>query len=387
MEDRKKSVRELEIKNRESRIVLDGLLENLGESLLNRLTAEDIAKLSLSSAEGDSPRTLLEEKRRLQKEISSSEVTMKRIEDDVSRLKEMEEEIYRKEWEKTEKTKELAPIYLELGRLILETPDYEEYSAPYKKQLEELFLQIDFQEKRLEELENSEGNFITRLANGARGVFTKSLLAKNEASQEGIYRSAGELFIFSPEESLSEGSSSRSPAKKEIITLVKRREEIHKKMDSLEHEIKQLNNDHLKIEDALDIGGSPLRRIAALKKYIANNQEETRKIYYRFGLCTRIRDRRKKFLSLFNKNEKTLEEKIDSVEDSVIELEKRIEALKIAISIEKENSDIDKIKKTIYGQRQRIAEAESNITELEGRITEAQVRIDDLSKLLQDLPD
>lgn len=394
MEDLKKLIRELEAENRDSREVLNDLLEKLGESLLSRLAADDIQNLSLPAAAGDNPFVLLDEKLRLKKEISSSTETMEAIEADISLLKSKVEEIDQKEKEKTRKIMELEPVYLELGRLILEDSEYDQFSAPYRKQLDDIYVQIDFQEKRLEELENSEGNFVIRLANNARGAFTKSLLAKNEAAQEGIYRSAGEVFVLPPEtpimevaaskeDALNEGFSLGSLAARKIYAQVKKREEIRREINSMENKIQDLNAEHFRIECTLGQGaGNPLRRISALKKYIGDIQKEISAVCLRFGIYTREKDRKKIFSSLYINEEKILAEKIGSLEESIDELGNRIKSIKITIAIEKEKADIEKIKKAIRNQQQRIAEAEADISEMELRVDTAEKRITELSGLL-----
>jgi chromosome segregation ATPase len=368
---------------------LDRLFESLGGSLIASLESgglgSEFPDFPQPTKEKESPRKIWEEKLRLNKEIVDTEGTIKAIEADLSRLGELEGEISRKESENIEKTKEASLVYTELGRLILDEPDFDKFTVLYRKQLEDIFLQIDSHEKRLNELENSEGNFIARLANGARGWLTKSNLAKNETALKGLYRSAGEQFILSRTQR-DPAALANSPEifdesswENEISIQVQKAEEIQKLQASLKNDISRLLNERREIANTLNQEGNPVRRISGLEKSIARNRDEIRIVRRRFGFCIREQDWKDSFISLYSEDDKILEEKIKSLEDSLKETENRIEATKIAIAIDNEKAEIEKAKITIRDRQRRIAEAEAAIAEMEEQIAASEKRIQELS--------
>jgi predicted nucleic acid-binding Zn-ribbon protein len=271
-----------------------------------------------------------------------------------------------------------------LGRLILEDPHFDHFSVSYRQQMEDIFLQIDSQEKRLNELENAEGNFFARLANGARGWITKSQLAKNEAALKGLYRSAGEQFLLTRTQ---EESSVRdnfpeifddSSWGEEIAGEMQKTEALQKLQVSLKDDISRLLTERRGIADSLNQEGNPVRRISGLEKFISRNKEEIRVVHRRFGACIREDEWKEHFIPLFSEDDKGLEEKIKSLEESLKETEDRIEATKIAIAIDNEKAEIEKLKKNIEDKKQRIADAEAVIAELEGKIEAAEKHITEL---------
>ena len=387
MEDRKKTIRELESKKAETLEVLARLLENLGGSLITGLESRgpetEFPDSSKPEIEGDYPLLIWEEKQRLNKEIADTQEKIKTIEADLSRLGDLEGEISRKESENAEKNKELSSVYPELGRLILEDPGFDKFSSSYRQQLESIFHQIDTQEKKLNELENAEGNFFARLASGARGWLTKSQLAKNEATLKGLYRSAGEQFIISRTQEDSRESSpelfDESSWGAEISNKVQKTEELRRLQIFLKEEVTRLLTERREIANALNQEGNPVRRISGLENVITRKQEEIRTVNRRFGSCIREDLWKERFISLFSEDDRILEEKICSLEETLKETDKRIEETKIAMAIDNEKAEIEKMKDAIEDKRKRIAEAEAAITEYEGQIAASEKRIQELS--------
>ena len=398
MEDRKKTLRDLEAKKAETLEILDRLHESLGGSLITRLESggagNGFPDLPVSKAEGENPRGIWEENQKLLTEIADTEETIKAIETDLSRLGEMEGEINRKDAESAEKTKEMALFYTDLGRLILEDPGFDQFSAPYRQQLEDLFLQLHAREKQLDDLEKSEGNFFARLANGARGWITKSQLTRNETTLKNLYRSAGEKFILSrarEDYRTQESQSQDDPLDNspeifdesswggEITDQVHKTEELRKLQNSLKDDIARLLKERRETADSLNKEGNPVRRIAGLEKYITRNREEIRIVHRRFGSCIREKNWKKKFISFYSDDDRVLEEKIASLDESLKETEGRIEEVRIAIAVDNENAEIEKLKNVIEEKRRRIAEAEAAIAETEGQIAAAEKHIKELT--------
>ncbi|MDR0313234.1 MAG: hypothetical protein LBI14_06520 [Treponema sp.] len=378
MEDRKKLIRELEARKVQTQEALDGLLEKLGESFITRIESGEITPDMPVSDTADSPQGLCDEKARNLKEIAGSQETIKAIEANLSRLGELEELIDRKEQENSEKVREIAHLYSKLGEFILGDPRFREFCAPFEAEFNDITLRIDFQEKKLDELENSEGGFFIKVANGAKSMVTKSLLAKYRSTLEKLYRSAGEQFIVTlgkPSENLDELSGDE-----ELDELIEQCEELRKLSATLKEEIAKLRNERKECADVLDQGGSPTRRISDIEKYIARIREDIRKIHRRFGTSIRRKEVISVFAVDFTDGEKALDEKICSLEELIFETDRRIEETKIAIAIDEKKAEIDKLKDVITEKRRVIADANAAIQDYDGKIAEAEKQLEELQE-------
>ena len=384
MEDRKKILRDLEAKKAEIHEVLNKLLENLGNSLMTSLESggKFFPDLPEPSSDDPNPRSIWDEKLKLNNEIADTEDTIKAIEADLSRLGYIEAEISRKESENIEKTKEFSQASTDVGRLILEESAFDEFTASFRQQLEDIFLQIDTQEKRLNELENTEGGFFARLANGARGWLTKSQLSKHEATLKELYRNAGEQFILSREDAKVKESPPEmddSSFSEEIYNQIRKTEEIRKFQVSLNDEVSKLLTERREIADTLNREGNPVKRISGLENFISRNREEIRMVHRYFGFSIREKEWKDKFISLYSEEDKALGEKINSLEESLKETEDRLEAIKTAIAIDNEKAEIEKMRGVIEEKRKQLAEVETAIAEIEEQINAAEKRIEELS--------
>ena len=386
MEDRKKTLRDLEEAKADTLELLDNLLEKLGESLVSRMETsggkkkgknQESDSRELAKAEGDNPALLWEEKKSLLRDIADSEGNIKAIEADLRHLGELEEKINQKEREKNEKAKELFLLCTELGRLVLADPGFENFTASFEQEMNDISLKIDFQQKKLEELDSSEGNFFTRLTNGVKGMVTKAMLSKNEAALERLYRSAGEQFLVFMENS----SGREEPEFKdgEIDTLTHDGLKQRKTHEALKEEIAGLKAERRETADAIDQKGNPARRISELEVRITRIKEEIRALHRRFGACARKNEWKDHFSSLYSESDKILDDKIASLYESLKDTETKIEATKIAIAIDNENAEIAKLKDAIEDKKRRIADAESAITGMQGQIAAAEKRIEDLT--------
>jgi hypothetical protein len=288
MDERKRTIRELEDKRRQDLESRDLLLENLGETLLRRLEGKKKAPRNLpegnpgrqtsgsrsrrqvpaqepgdnpeagpSPEAGHSPAGALAEYQRLLKETADSREIIKTIEEETQKLKELEGQINSKEEENSACIKELVGLYEEIGELALGSPDHEDFSDVYKGQFDELLFKIESQEEKLEELEDSGGGFFSWLGGSARSVVIKALLAKNQASLRRLYRKAGEKFV-SPENSCKEG-------KGEIASLKEKIDGIRQRSSSLSADLAFLRGEKRKAAEVLGAGGNPVKRIQGLE--------------------------------------------------------------------------------------------------------------------------
>lgn len=381
MDQRKRTIRELENKRLQDLESRDLLLENLGETLFHRLERKKRAPRNLPAKEsgdnpeaGHSPAGAVAEYQRLLKETADSEEIIRTIEEETQKLKELEGQISSKEEENSAYARELTGLYEEIGELVLGSPAHEDFSGVYKGQFEELLFKIESQEDKLEELEDSGGGFFSWLGGSARSVVIKALLAKNQASLKRLYRKAGEKFV-SPESSAQEG-------KGEIASLKEKIDEIRQRSSSLSADLAFLRGEKRKAVEALGADGNPAKRIQGLEKHIAQTGDEIRAVYRSFGAYSLDPAWKSFYDSLFTKEDSSVLGRIKTLEESVKDTENHIEKLKAAIAIDEEKAEIEKLNANIEAQRQRIAAAEESIAEMRERIAGAEDHIKELTKIL-----
>jgi chromosome segregation ATPase len=375
MDERKRTIRELENKRFQDLEGRDLLLENLGEALLGRLEGKKRASRNLPAQEtGDNPGGILAEYQRLLREIADSGEAIKNIEDESQKLKELEGQINAKDEENSACLKELAGLYEEIGELVLDSPDHEDFSAAYKGQLDELLFKIESQEDKLEELEDSGGGFFNWLGGSARSVVIKALLAKNQANLKRLYRKAGEKFA-SPE-------NSSPAADKEVGSLKEKIDGIRQLSASLSADLAFLRGEKRKAAEALGEGGNPVKKIQGLEKHIAHTEGEIRKVYRSFGAYGLDPAWKAFYEPLLIKEDSSVLARIESLEASIKDTEKHIEKLKAAIAIDEEKAEIENLNAGIEAQRRRIASAEESIGDMQKRIADAENHIEELTKLL-----
>jgi hypothetical protein len=380
MEDRKKIIRDLEARKTETQEAMYKLLGKLGESFLTRLEGGEISPdiLVSGSAAGGNPREIYDEKNKCLKEIADSQSAIKAIEANLSRLGDLEELIGRKERENSEKTREISQFYINIGKLVLGDPQFREFSAPFEPDLSDLSLRMDFQKKKLEELENTENGFFYKLANGAKTMVAKSLLAKYQSGLEKLYRYAGEQFIIVPGKSPEELNGLSLEG--ELGALTRQCEELRKFSTSLKEEIAGLKGERRECADLLEQGGNPTRRISDLEKYISRVHEDIQKIHCRFGSSIRQPDLATAFSVHFSEDEKVLDDKIGSLEDLIVETDKKIEKTKLEIAIDNGKAEGEKLKEAVAEKERLIVGANEAIAGFNGKIAEAEKQLEELQE-------
>ncbi|MDR1862662.1 MAG: hypothetical protein LBQ67_01950 [Treponema sp.] len=375
MDDRKRTIRELEDKRFQDLEGRDLLLENLGETLVRRLEGGKQPAVKLPAQEpGDNPGGALAEYQRLLKEIADSRESIKDIEDEIRKIKELEEEIGAKETENAAYLKELSGLCEQVGELVLGSPEYEDFSESYRGQLDELLLKIESQEGKLEELEGSGGGFFAWLGGGAQSVVIKALLSKNHTSLRKLYRKAGEKFS-SPENAGLTGEGEAGSLKEKI-------DETKRLSSSLSADLAFLRGEKRKLGEILNAGGNPAKRMQGLESRIAHTEEEIRGVYRRFGAYALDAAWKDFYASLLTGEDSPILSRIERLEESIKDTENHIEKLKAAIAIDEEKAEIAKLSAGIETQRQRIAAAGEEIAEMQKRIAGAENRIEELTKLL-----
>jgi tetratricopeptide (TPR) repeat protein len=352
-------------------------LESLGETLFRRMEEKKVISdknVPATGASEDTPQGALVEYRRLQKETADSREMIKNIETETLRLKEIEESLNGKEEENSVQIKELTGLYEQIGELVLDSRDHEDFSGLYRDQLDELLHKIESQETKLDELEDAGGGFFARLGGTAQSVVIKALLAKNQADLRKFYRTLGERFMAPGNPRQVDGG--------EIASLAEKTEELRRLSSALSAEIAALRGERRKAAEVLGIEGNPGRRIQGLEKHIAHTGDEIRGVCRRFGSYA-VEDAWKDFYNpLLGEEDSSLLSQVGVLDESIRDTEERIEKLKTAIAIDEEKAEIEKIKAGIEVQRQRIAAAEEAIVEMKKRIAGAENHIEELTRLL-----
>ena len=372
MEDKKKYLRELEARKNNTLEMLDSLHERLGASLFSSLEAKEEASAitGLSSEKDDSPSSLYEEKTRLVNEITDSEESIREIEADLHHLGEIEAIISRKEQEKNEKNREISHLCLDLGRLILSNPGFENFTSDFEQEMNELSLKIDFQQKKIEELDNSEGSFFTRLTNSVKSIVTKAQLTKSEAALDKFCRSVGERFLLHDAGLIDND---------EIADLRERGKELREKQNVLNEEHAKLKTERRDTAEAIDRKGNPARRISEFEILIKKAREEINRVHRRFGSSICKSEWQDYFLKYFTETEHDLADKIAALEESINITDSQISTTKIEIAIDIEKAEIAKLKIMVKDKQQRITDAQDAIIKMEEQIADAEGRIIELS--------
>ena len=379
MEDRKKTLKDLENSRAETLKLLDIILEKLGEFLISG--AEEPADFPPFEPQEDNPSLLTEEKNKLLKEISDSEDEISAIETSLRNLGKLNSNINVKEQEKNSKNGEVYSFYSELGHAIMGTPGFGHFTGPFEPKLNDITLKINIQKKKLEEYDNA-GNLLARIGGNVKGMMARTILSRCEAALERLFISAGEEYLVS----LENPSSGRISAEEinlanegELGVLTQKGKELRGQLASIKDEIEILKRERRGIIQSLDKVINPARRISELEIYITRTREEIRKVHHRFGSLV-LAGKWQKFFASRLKKEKDLYEKMTSLDYSVKLTEKEIDSVKTAMAVDNENAEIEKIYGLINGKRQLIADAEASIADMENSILEAQKRIDGLTK-------
>ncbi|MDR0759134.1 MAG: hypothetical protein LBF74_03375 [Treponema sp.] len=362
MDDRKRRIREHEDKKREALDSIEVMLENLGASLLSQ-SEQDVNS----------------DYCRLNRDINDSEVYIAAIEEDIARLKAVEEDILRKDQEIIARSKDLALLFARLGERVLEEGDCIDAIKPYQGQAETLYSRIKSLEERMAQLEDrSDSNVFTWIGKNTQGVVLRSFLGKSRSSLQKLYTAAGEKYSqFASAETETAGSA-RSLLK-EIDTLKKEAAVLSSGLTSLKEERRRIN-------DAFIPDGGPAQKIQVLERRIAHAREELRDVFLRYGReveAVGAQDAGGPIsLPPLGETETRLLEDIGKSRQSVREYDREIEKLKASLAIDEEKAAIAKMEKAIKDHEGRIRAGEEAIASLTAQISAANVRIEELTKVL-----
>ena len=367
MDERKSVIRELEDKNRIDKDAVNKHYENLGASLFQKIGEGE----PFAESEGETPGALLKEFRNLNIDIAESREIIKSLEADIGRLKELEEQITEKEAEQSRLESEFDKTSLKLGEELMDHADWED---PLKPQEVSILAKINEQEEKQAELEEREGGIFAWIGKNAQIAVSKGIILKNKYALQRLYRSAGEKFISGRHDQVLSGEAGESAEKAK---------ELKDKISSLAVDLAMLKGERRNMSELFSAEGNPSRRISAQEKHIIHIQGLFAGLECRFGTLAADKKSGDELTSLLTLDDEQLIEKTGGIKAEIAERDLKIAMLNAAIKIDDENAEIEKLKKSIQGQRQKIAAAEEAIGKLETDISEANNRIDELDLFIK----
>jgi phage shock protein A len=356
MDERKKTIKELEERKRHETESVIRLEESLGDTLLERLHRD-----GESTQWGN-----FVEYRRLLLEIADAEAYIKRIETDAQRLKEVEAAIGENEKLLAEQSKELVERHITLGGQILAEPDLSGYSQTYQTQLEAIQSKIQELETKLGGLEDKDGEksgILSRIGKNVQGLALRSTLGKNQEQVRKLCEAAGEKFTLADNATGNEGLSAFAA---EV-------EELRCQRSVLADELTALKAERSSINETFAKEGNPSRHIQSLEKYITQTNDGIHALYAKAGKEAADAAFAGKLDALdtsLSDDETALLDKIALTREIARDTATRIASLNAAIAIDETEGQIDRHRKAIEEQRRRVAAGEAAIAGLETRIAE-----------------
>jgi DNA repair exonuclease SbcCD ATPase subunit len=356
MDERKTSIREYEDKKREALNSIEGMLENLGASVLPRREQDD-----------DS------EYRRLSREIRDSEVFITAIEGDIARLTALEEEIQRKDQENDGRARDISKLFTRLGESALAENAGVDEVKPYQDQAEALLTRIKSLEERLLQLEErGDRNVFAWIGKNTQGMVLRSFLAKNRNNLQRIYTLAGEKY--------SQSVSAAPPPPSGIAALFTEIEAARQDSAVLGADLARLREERRRIGDAFVPDGGPAKKIQALERGIARSREELRGVFLRYG--RELEASPESRAAPLDEADAQLLANIRRGREAVLLYDTEIEKLKASLAIDGEKAAIARMEKAVEEHEERIRSGEEAIANLKVQIEEAQARIAELTRVL-----
>jgi chromosome segregation ATPase len=376
MDERKRTIGELELKKKESLRSLGAAYEDFGETLFGRAGGEE----DLLGADSG-------EYLRLQKEIADSEGLIKLAEADTRRLKELEGEILAKEREHGALASEIQVAAANLGRDAVEEDAFSSVLGSYRQQIDQVLPKLQDARARLNELEDRAGaGFFGWIGKNTRQAVYKTLAVKHQGTLRKIYAAAGDRLSALDSELLIIGHS--------LEDAVRSVRDMKEQAAAQVRELDKLREERRRLGSVFSAEGGPVRRIQNLEKHIVRVQAELRLVYRRVGELAAAECRAEglvlspdgsggeRFRGVLRPEDNQVLEMIERGKEQTAEYSREIEKLKTAIAIDDEKAEIEKMERAIVEQRQRIAAAEGRIEELNRQINEVRVHIEELSALL-----
>jgi regulator of replication initiation timing len=369
VDERKKSIRDLDEKRQETLGNLNKLRKNWGEVLLSRLDGEDSDRFADE----------LGQRRHFLETIAAFRDRIQALEDGSLRLRDLEKNLREKEKTAAERTGALKELYRGLGELALQNDPTIEIEASLKTQAEDLNARIGARQGRIGELEEGKNSGVfSRIGNAARGALLRSQLSKDQAGLNRIHESVGEQFFAVLEEQNESGTGDIPP----------RIRDLRQELSLLEEARASLRNEMETLKDSLGIeknsrNFSVAKKIREQEQSIALEEEQLSELYRAFG---------ERVCALFAHNEaseeaawllegdRTALAAAQEMEERMAGHEAAMAKLRASLRIDEEREAINKMEGTILNHRRRIAASEEAIADLEKKIAEANQRIAELTQ-------
>jgi chromosome segregation ATPase len=361
MDERKKTIKDLENRKKADLASADALLTQLGETLLPRMQNE------------------VPEYRLLTQDIHDSEESIRAAQADIARLKKLDEDIRKKEQEVFELNKAISLLYTRVGELVLQDPSFEEFSGLYRVQAETLLPKIQSLEGRIEALgERGEPNVFTWIGKGAQGMVLRSFLGRNKSNLQRIFSAAGEKFVQdAPKETID--NASVADALGEI-------DGFRKAQTAAQTGIALLKEERRRITASFAPDGGASRKIPALERHAAEAREQLRALFLHYGKLVFESPELPEYAAILESAERQLLDRAAALKSAAGESDRRAEKLRASLAVDEGKAKIGKMERSIAFHRRRIAESEESIRELDVRILEASRRIEELSRAMEQLP-
>jgi chromosome segregation ATPase len=368
MDERKRTIGELELKRKESLRSLGAAYEDFGETLFGRAGGRE----GILGADS-------EEYLRLRKEIADSEDLIRLTEADTRRLKELEEEILSREREHGTLAAEIQGASADLGRDAVEEEAFSAVLGSYRQQIDQILPKLQDAQAKLNELEDKAGTgFFGWIGKNTQQAVYKTLVVKYQGSLRKIYALAGDRLSAAENEVLIIGHSLEDAVRSVL--------DMKEKAAAQTRELERLREERRRLGSAFGAEGGPVRRIQNLEKHIAQIRSELKLVYRRVGELvaaeSRAENREERFGEILRSEDSQVLEMVERGKELAAGYSREIEKLKTAIAIDDEKAEIEKMERAIVDQKQRIAVAEGRIGELNRQIDEAKIHIEELSALL-----
>jgi len=367
MDNRKNKIKELETKKASDIKARNKLLEELGAALFGRIGEGE-------PFSGDAA-GVLTEYRGMQKDIADSEDIIKSLEEEVAKLKELEEAISIREEEKSRLDKELEEVNVGIGKILFEDPDYHDATGAARRQEENLLAKIEEQEKKLEELDKREGGVIKQLGKNVQITLSRTLLLKNRAALRQCYRDAGEKYMDAKPAEPPAGNNAEA---------VENALKLNEQLFSLNADLTGLKGERRKIMELFGAEGSPSRRIEGLERHISHVKGNFSALHLRLGSLAVENTGGEALSALLREEDKGLLEKAGLLKSQIAEGELDVQKINATISIDEEKAEIEKLNKAITSQKQKITFAEEAIAGLEKQIAGMEHKIEEHTAFIQE---
>ncbi|MDR0599381.1 MAG: hypothetical protein LBG84_04780 [Treponema sp.] len=372
MDARRGIIRDLTERRRENLLFRERTLEDLGKSLAERLSED-----ALPGAQGD-------DYRRFKREIADSEASIGVIQGSLKRVRELNEEIDVKRFEKKDRQEEAAILYEKLGRRVLEGEDGEPPAElrAYKRQHGSLLDRAASLQEKLRDLDYPrEGGFLSWLRRVVQGMVIRSSLKRVGWEVNQVCRQAGEVYAralkspaaeFAPTGDLAAIPAADSAAGG-LGPLIRDTLSMLQILADLDEAIAVLEREKAKIQGSFGFKEGPQRRIKTLEELAGKRRRDLRELCYKVGEAAGSL-----LTDSLEEADRAALEKAQRYGDSAAENGREIERIEAEIAIDRERDRIAKLERAVYSQKSRAADSEKNIAELNRKIGEASKRIEDL---------